>query len=198
MTWSPPCVSGGGTGCGGGISTGSGSYLINSVSSKFGIAIIYHVEDQYGNIVTSDNSNVTIAAASGTGSPIGTLTVAASSGVATFSNLSLHIAGAHTLRVTDGSLTTATSNSITITPAAALALTITQGPTNSAAGTLTTMTVAVEDQYGNVVASDNSNVTAAIFDGSGTLSGTTTVAASSGVATGPGDQVLLRQYVLTV
>ena len=44
------------------------------------------VEDPFGNIVTSDSSSVTLAVASGPGSLSGTLTVATSSGIATFGN----------------------------------------------------------------------------------------------------------------
>jgi len=46
------------------------------------------VRDQYDNVVTTDGSNVTIALATGTGTLSGTKTVAAVSGVATFTGLS--------------------------------------------------------------------------------------------------------------
>ena len=56
-------------------------------------SITVEVEDQFGNIVTSDSSNVTLAVASGPGSLSGTVTVAASGGIATFSNIILDSAG---------------------------------------------------------------------------------------------------------
>ena len=55
--------------------------------------------DQFGNVVTSDNSDqVTLAIATGPGSFTAgsTTTVTASSGVATFSNLVLNTAGTAT------------------------------------------------------------------------------------------------------
>jgi len=97
-------------------------------------SIIAKVEDQYGNVVTTDTSSVTIALATGTGTLAGTKTLAAVAGVATFSTLSLNQAGSFTLSVTDGSLTAATSNSFTISPAAASQLVITQQPVSDTAG----------------------------------------------------------------
>ena len=70
------------------------------------------VEDANGNVVTSDNSSVTVAIGTnpGGGTLGGTLTVAAVNGVATFSNLSINKAGTgYTLTATDGSLSGATS-----------------------------------------------------------------------------------------
>ena len=62
------------------------------------------MEDQFGNIVTTDSSNVTLSVASGPGSASGTLTVAASSGIVTFGNVKLNAAGSYTLTASDGSL----------------------------------------------------------------------------------------------
>ncbi len=146
-------------------------------------SVAVSVEDQYNNVVTSNTSNVTLSLASGSGSLGGTLTVAASSGVATFTGLSLTSAGAHTLGAADGSITSATSSSFTLAPAAATHLSYTAAPSNVSAGPLGTITVSVLDQYGNVVTSDTSNVTVALTSGSGTLLGTLTGAAVSGVAT---------------
>jgi hypothetical protein len=74
------------------------------------------VEDAFGNVVTSDKSTVTIAVASGPGGfAVGSTTsVAAVSGVATFSNLILSLAGTYTLKATDGTLTSVTSGNITV------------------------------------------------------------------------------------
>ena len=80
------------------------------------------VEDANGNVVTTDNSSVTLAIGSGStgaGTLGGTLTVAAVNGVATFSNLSISAAGTYTLQATDTDngtvLTPTTSGSFTIT-----------------------------------------------------------------------------------
>jgi autotransporter-associated beta strand protein len=148
-------------------------------------SIVVDVEDQFGNVVTSDSSNVTLAVASGPGSPTGTLTVAASSGVATFSAVILDTAGGYTLTASDVGLTSATSNSFTVTPAAAAKVVYGVGPSNVTAGVANSpsITVSVEDQFGNIVTSDSSNVTLSVAGGPGPLTGTVTVAASSGVAT---------------
>src|ERR1700678_1654465 len=67
-------------------------------------SITVDVEDPFGNIVTTDSSTVTLSVASGPGSLSGTLTMAASSGIATFSNVKLNTAGSYTLTTSDGSL----------------------------------------------------------------------------------------------
>jgi uncharacterized repeat protein (TIGR03803 family) len=148
-------------------------------------SIVVDVEDQYGNLVTTDTSNVTLGVNSGPGAASGTLTVAASGGVATFANFKIDLVGAYTLTASDGSLGTATSNSFDVTGAGASQVAFDEQPSNVAAGSSISpsVTVVVEDQFGNVVTTDSSNVTIAINTGSGTLNGTLTVAASSGIAT---------------
>jgi hypothetical protein len=134
------------------------------------------VEDVYGNIVTGNSSTVTLA---GTGLT-GTTSVAAVNGVATFTGLSMTQSGSYTLSATDGTLTPATTSSITISPAAAGKLVITTQPTSAVAGaSIGTVVVAVEDAFGNVITGNSSIVT---LGGTG-LTGTTSVAAVNGVAT---------------
>jgi uncharacterized repeat protein (TIGR03803 family) len=70
------------------------------------------VEDSSENVVTTDNSTVTLSIGSGpSGALGGTLTATAVSGVATFSNLVLSTPGTYTLQASDGSLTGTVSNS---------------------------------------------------------------------------------------
>ena len=147
------------------------------------------VEDAFGNVVTSDTSNVTvtIGANPGSGTLSGTATVAAVGGVAMFSNLSINKAGTgYTLSAADGGLTTGTSSTFNISPASASQVVFTSEPTNTVAGTSISpvVQVLVEDAFGNVVTSNTSNVTVAIGTnpGSGTLGGTATVTAVNGVA----------------
>jgi hypothetical protein len=153
--------------------------------TTIGPSITVDVEDPYGNVVASDSSDVTLSIATGPGSLLGTLTVAAVNGVATFSDLSINIAGSYTLSASDGSIAGATSNSFTISPAAASKVAFVQQPTNSTAGDNINppVTVAVEDQYGNRLTTDNSNVTLAVATGPGAINGTLTVAAQNGLAT---------------
>jgi hypothetical protein len=81
-------------------------------------AVTVEVVDQFGNLVTSDNSTVSIAVATGPGtfSNGSTLTVTARGGIANFNNLVLDIAGSYTLQATDGWLTAAVSDPFNITP----------------------------------------------------------------------------------
>ena len=74
------------------------------------------MEDKYGNTVTGDTSKVTITSAT-TAFAGSTLTVAAVSGVATFSAIDPTTAsGSNTLTAGDGSLAGATSNPFTVMP----------------------------------------------------------------------------------
>ncbi|MGD0090295.1 MAG: putative Ig domain-containing protein, partial [Planctomycetota bacterium] len=151
-------------------------------------AVTVLIQDANGNTVTS-NSNVTVAIGTnpGGGTLGGTTTVAAVSGVATFSGLSIDKMGTgYTLVAASSTLTGATSNPFNILgPPAKLAFG--QGPGNTVAGAsiAPAVTVLVQDANGYTVTNDTSSVTLAIGmnAGGGTLSGTKTVAAVSGVAT---------------
>ena len=98
--------------------------------------VTVEVVDPYGNLVTSGSgstANVTLAIASGPsgGKLLGTTTVAAVGGVATFSTLSIDQAGSYTLSASGAGVgSTATSNPFAITPgpAAKLAFTSQPGP----------------------------------------------------------------------
>jgi autotransporter-associated beta strand protein len=147
--------------------------------------ITVDVEDPFGNIVGSDSSDVTLAVATGPGSLLGTVTVTAVNGVATFTGLSIDVAGSYTLSATDGTLAGATSSSFTISPAAASKVAFVQQPLNSTAGDPISpaVTVGVEDQFGNIVTTDSSNVTLSAASGPSALLGTLTIAAQNGLAT---------------
>ena len=151
-------------------------------------AVTVQIQDQFGNLTTS-TANVTIAIGTnaGGGTLSGTATVAAVSGTATFSNLSINKTGTgYTLAASSGVLTGATSSTFNITPGAANKLAFGTQPGNTVAGSSITpaVTVQIQDQFGNLTTS-TANVTIAIGTnaGGGTLSGTATVAAVSGTAT---------------
>ena len=148
------------------------------------------VEDAFGNVVTSNTSTVTIAVGSGPGGLTAgsTTSVAAVSGVATFSNLVLDTAGTYTLKATDGALTSVTSGNITVSPAAASQLVFLADvhdrdgrPGAESFRDSWPSKIA----FGNVVTTDTSTVTIAVASGPGglTAGSTTSVAAVSGVAT---------------
>ncbi len=148
------------------------------------------VEDQFGNVVTTDSSTkITLAIASGPdGSSLGgTLKETVAAGVATFADLSLQTVGSYTISATDGSLTAPTSAVFAITPAAAAKLAFKQAPSNATAGVANSpaVTVMVEDQFGNLVPTDNSKITAAINTGpdGAVLGGPAILAAVKGIAT---------------
>jgi autotransporter-associated beta strand protein len=80
-------------------------------------SITVDVENSAGQIVTSDTSNVTLSLGSNpsNGRLLGTLTVAAVNGVATFSGVEIDSAGnGYTLVASDGGLTPATSSSFNV------------------------------------------------------------------------------------
>jgi len=151
-------------------------------------SIIVAVEDGSGNLVTTDGSNVTLAIASGTGGTLTGTTVQStlnSNGEATFNGLQINKSGTYTLIATDGSLASTTSGQITITPGLASKLVFVQQPGNTPQSAVITpaVTVAVEDQFGNIVTTDSSAVVLALGGASGVLSGTSMVNAVNGVAT---------------
>jgi hypothetical protein len=153
-------------------------------------AVTVQVEDSANNIVTGDNSDeVTMAIGTnpGGGTLSGTLTLTVHNGVATFSDLSINKSGTgYTLTATTVGLTGDSSAKFDITPATADHLFLLQQPTNTIAGEAITPAIEVEilDRFGNLTAS-TANVLVAIATnpGGGTLAGTTTRAASGGVAT---------------
>jgi hypothetical protein len=123
-----------------------------------------------------------------------------SSGVGTFS-ATLKTAGAQTITATDtgNSSITGTSNSITVSPAAAASLTI-QGPSTVTAGISTTYSITAYDAYGNIATNYTATATltssdvqaafspstASIVNGSGSLivalktAGTQSISATGG------------------
>src|SRR5439155_819056 len=118
----------------------------------------------------------------------GTATVSAVSGVATFSTLSIDKSGTgYTFTAASGALTGATSAAFTISPAAASKLAFTVQPTNATAGVAIApaVQVTVQDAFGNTVPSSAASISPArrSTERGGTLSGTATVSAVSGVAT---------------
>src|SRR5439155_1347991 len=146
--------------------------------------------DTQGNVATGFGGNVTVAIGTnaGGGTLSGTTTLPATSGVASFANLSINKVGTgYTLAATATGMTSAPSAAFNITPGAASQLVFSVHPSNTTAGTTITPAVQVtaQDAQGNTATGFTGNVTTAIGTnpGGGTLSGTNTVAAVGGVAT---------------
>jgi hypothetical protein len=150
-------------------------------------AVTVAVEDQNGDIVTGDDSYVTlrlISDAHGHPRLSGTLRVHVQNGIATFSDLSLTKAGTYSFKATDGKLTSATSSSFQITPAAAVRMLIIQSPTLTGPGKNFDVEVELLDQFGNVATNDTSIVTLSLgHSRNAVLSGTLTAQVVNGIAT---------------
>ena len=142
------------------------------------------VEDATQNVVLGATTAITASIASGTGSLVGTTTVSAVNGVATFANLAVTGGGSHTLTFTATGLAAATSAAFSVTQAPA-SLGMETQPAGAVSGlNLTTQpAVRIRDAGGLLVASATNTVTVSLAGGSGTLLGTTTATAINGIAT---------------
>lgn len=145
---------------------------------------VIQVRDASNNLVATSTAAVTVAIASGTGALLGTKTVNAVRGVATFTDLRIDGFGAHTLTFTATGFTAATSSSLTVvqTPAA---LSIVTGPGGATSGRPLSVqpVIRILDNAGLLVAGSTLAVTASVASGNGIVLGTTTVNAVNGVAT---------------
>src|SRR5881396_3035490 len=146
--------------------------------------------DPAGNPVPGFAGSVTIALGNNPGGSTlgGTTNVAAVNGVASFSTLTLDKTGtSYWLTATATGLNTATSSVFSITPGTATQLAFSQQPVTTVANRLITPAVKVRalDAFGNLATGFSGSVAVALGanPGGATLSGTTAVAAVSGVAT---------------
>jgi hypothetical protein len=163
----------------------------SSVTAGGGFGLKVTAEDAQGNVDTGFTGNVAVALANNPGGPGttlgGTLTVAASGGVAMFTGLTLtKAANGYTLQATSGTLTSATTNSFNVTAAPATKLVVTtQPPATVVVATAFGLVVSAEDSFNNVDPNFAANVSVALFTnpGGSTLGGTLMQPASSGVAT---------------
>jgi hypothetical protein len=152
-------------------------------------AVTVQIRDALNNLVPTATTTITVAIANNPSAGVlgGTLSVAAVSGVATFSNLSIDKSGiGYTLAFTATGLTTATSAGFDISagPATTLGFT-TQPPASAIFQSPFVTVVTARDAGGNVATSYSGAVTLGIGvnPASGSLFGTTTVSAVAGVAT---------------
>src|SRR6266566_506068 len=170
------------------------AFTVQPSSASAGAAITPAVQvtarDAQGNTATGFTGSVTVAVGTnaGGGTLSGTATVAAASGVATFSSVSISKTGTgYTLTGAASGLSGATSSSFDITAGIASQLAFTVQPSNATAGATITPAVRVtaRDAQGNTATGFTGNVTVGLGanPGGGALSGTATVAAVGGVAT---------------
>ncbi len=143
--------------------------------------------DAFGNVASSDNGSVSLTVASGPSGGVlnGTLHVSASNGVVNFAGLTLNVAGQFTFTVSSGSLSSATTSLLNVTPGAAAHLTLSSPPPASLCpGQLFGVTATFEDSFGNVATgfSGAVNLSLASSPPGGALAGTLTANASAGLA----------------
>ena len=138
-----------------------------TAGSAFGLTV--DVEDAFGNLVTGYSGSVDLSVAGGpaTMSLQGNVETTASGGVASFSGLSIDLAGAgYTLSASAAGLSAVQSRTIVVTPATASQLVVSsEPPTSVTAGSGFGLTVAVEDAYGNLVTGYGGEVTIGLVPG---------------------------------
>lgn len=140
---------------------------------------VIHLQDQFGNLVTTDNTtNITVAVESGDGTLSGNTTITADGGIASFTGLSSEIANDITLRFEAQGLDQIVSNTITVEPNDPVDLAYLQQPTNTAKGLTIDPPVELQltDAYGNEVKESGIDVTISsegYFDNAATLTETT-------------------------
>ncbi|HLB38078.1 MAG TPA: hypothetical protein VJL31_16015, partial [Gemmatimonadales bacterium] len=130
--------------------------------------------DADGNVATSFTGTITLAFAPGTGtsgaSLSGTVAVAASAGIATFSDLSIDLVGtAYRLTASASGLPAVTSGTFDVFASDAVAVEFVVGPRNIVAGAAIQPSVQVRavDGFGNPATGFAGNITLAISAGSG-------------------------------
>lgn len=157
----------------------------------FAVQPVVHILDQWGQIIQAGEGStldVTATRFSGTGALGGTTTVRAVAGVAAFSDLEITGAGPHVIAFsTAGPTLRVSSNTVDVAPiptGPATQLVVVVQPTAVTSGVkfATAPVVELRDVAGNRTQS-TAQVTVAIANGAGSLSGTTTKTAVAGVAT---------------
>ncbi len=153
----------------------------SSVGNLFSPQPVVQVVDQFGKLRNLDNSTiVTASRASGSGTLLGGLTRTAVFGVATYTNLSMNVAGTVTLQFSASNCAPAISDPIVITPAPADHLVFTTQPGSGAAGAPLGVqpVITAVDVLGNPTTQglpNHQDVTVALRLANGILLGTTTL-----------------------
>src|SRR5213076_40515 len=133
---------------------------------------VIRIEDQFGNLRSSDSSTVVTATRTlGSGTLQGATNLTAASGVVTFTNLSHNVANTINLNFTSGSLSNAVSSNIVVSAAAFTKLQVlapgeaaapgtgsgkSGSPAAQSAGTAFNVTVNAVDAFWNLVSTNDS------------------------------------------
>jgi uncharacterized repeat protein (TIGR03803 family) len=148
-------------------------------------AVSVAIENSSGQIVTADDSLVTISKATSPGTLGGTLIAQAHNGVVTFAGLTLNDVDLYHLIASDAGLTSATSIGFNVV-AVPTSLTITSGPSAPlTAGVVSAMPVVVQalDQFGDTVNSGKATIDFTVVNGIGTTVSSGTAKEVNGIAT---------------
>ncbi len=163
---------------------------LNTAGTIFSPAVTVRVTDSLSNPAT--NTLVTLSLLGG-GSLSGTVAhVTDVTGVATFNNLSISLAGTNYALVANSvNSLSVTGNTFVVTTGAATKLVYTTGPvaTNTAGVTMPTFVVQVEDQFGNFIPTNGVPIAMALNTGT-FASGTTPVNTGAGGSASFGDLVI--------
>lgn len=149
-------------------------------------AITVAIENSQNQIVTTDNSSVTLALVGAAATLGGASVVQAKNGVATFTNLAINKAATYFLKATDTADIAATSHTFIVSAAAASKLVFSTQPVGTTPGkSLGSVKVSVEDKFGNVVSNNSTTITLSIASGSSgsSLSGVLMAKPTDGIAT---------------
>src|SRR5437870_82395 len=154
-------------------------------------AVQITAQDGNGNTATGFTAKITVAIGTNpsSGTLAGTLTHAAVAGVATFSGLGIDKVGTgYTLTATGAGSTTSAAFNITAGSGSEERRVVQPSTSTAGAATRPAVEVTAQDAGGNTASGFTGNITVAIETNpsSGTLAGTLTHAAVSGVATFPG------------
>ena len=149
-------------------------------------AVTVQVQDQFGNPAASNGVLVTLTA---TGGSIASGNTAStnSSGLATFSVITINTAGNMTITASATSLASVTSSTFPVSPGPANKLGFVQQPQASVVAGVAmspSVTVQVQDQFGNAVSTNGVSITVAPSSGS-IASGATASTNGSGLASFP-------------
>ena len=166
------------------------SFVTQPTNTEAGASftVVVKVVDAAGVLVSDWTGAVTvgIAARPSDGTLTGVTTVSPVAGLATFTGLSIERAGqGYALAASSGSLVPATSTAFGITPAQAARLIFKTQPPNATAGAAISFTLGILDAFDNPVVGFVGTATVALGanPSGGTLSGTTSVDFSGGMAT---------------
>ncbi len=151
------------------------------------------VEDQHGNLRTTDNTTSVSAARDGGGSPAiqGTLSATASAGIATFLNLSHNKAETISLAFSSSGLTGTTSNNVVVSAANASTVKFTTHPGGATAGAAFSTQPVLQtfdafDNLSNGGLAASVPITLAVASGPGTFHGSSTTLHDIGTGGGNG------------